>query len=358
MVDDDSRRISSLAEQLLAKQAETSAGPARAAPVGLQWEAAAPGAAGPQILHTAPAGRVAAGGLSPGASSWLKWTGTFLLAGLGFYLLYFLSTQNDESTYYFSSFSFAMTGLAGLAQWWFFRPRLETWWVPVQAAAGFVLGFLQKYLHENVSAWHEVHMVPLAAVWILGSLIVGLVLLRNAQPERRAPAVPEMGARQSIFLLLLSISLLLAALSLLLAVGEMYGPLLQIAGFLFALTAVLAGVLFFVGKDMPRNFGFVSLAVFLVLDGVDAIQLVLELDPYTIYGMIAALPALASGLFFLFQRETWRSFGFLLLAGYLVMRGVVGVLDYTYGWESFVPGLTIAALFAILAAAFLLFRKK
>lgn len=357
MVSDDSRRISSLAEKLLDEQGETSAGPVEATPVGLQWEAATPGATGPQILHTAPAGRGVAGGLSPGAASWLKWTGTFLLAALGFYLLYYPSIQYDAPTYFFSTFSFVVTGLAGLAQWWFFRPRLESWWAPVQAAAGFVLGYLQKYLHENVSGWHEVHIGLLVAAWVTGSLVLGLILIRNAQTERREPIIPEIGARHNVFLLLLSISLLLAALSILMLVGEIY-EFQRILLFLYAITGSLAGVSFFIVRDIPRNFGFISLAISLVLEAFILVQLALEQEPSRIYQMTAALPALASGLFFLVHRETWGNFSYLLLAGYLLIVGVVGVLDYSYGWEFTAPSLMIAALFAVPSAVFFLIRRK
>ena len=288
---------------------------------------------------------------------WLKWFGSFFLAAAGFYLLYLLSKENDSPNGYFVPLSFAMTGLAGLVQWYFFRPRLEAWWIPVQAAAGFVLGYLQNYLYDNLSGWHEVHMGILVAAWVTGSLILGLVLIRNAHPGRREPVIPEIGARHNVFLLLLSISLLLAALSILMLVREIY-EFQRILLFLYAITGSLAGVSFFIVRDIPRNFGFISLAISLVLEAVILVQLALEQEPSRIYQMTAALPALASGLFFLLHRETWGSFGYLLLAGMLLMVGVVGVLDYSYGWEFTAPSLMIAALFAAPAAVFFLIRRK
>lgn len=58
-----------------------------------------------------------------------------------------------------------------------------------------------------------------------------------------------------------------------------------------------------------------------MLDAFNGIKLAQELDPSRIFQIISAL---ASGLFFLAYQETRGSFGFLLLAGYLVMNGVVG----------------------------------
>lgn len=248
-----------------------------------------------------------------------------------------------------------MTGLAGLAQWYFFRPGLEAWWIPVQAAAGFVLGYVQIYLYDNVSGWYEIHMGLLVAAWIVVSLAVGLVLLHNPPPAERTLPIVKAGARQNSFLLLLSIALVLAVVSNFLLVREMHDPL-DIAWRLYALAAFVTGVSFFMVRNIPRNFGFISLAVFLILDAVNVTQLAFEMSPPMSYFMINALPAFAAAIFFLAQRETWRNAGFLLLSGYLVMNGLAGV--YAFDWEINRAFLTIASFLALPAAVVILLRKN
>jgi hypothetical protein len=269
--------------------------------------------------------------------------------------LYFLSKANDNPTGYFAPFSFAMTGLAGLAQWYFFRPRLEAWWIPVQAAAGFVLGYVQKYIYDNVSGWYEIHMGLLVAAWIVVSLAVGLILLQNPLPAERASPIVTSGARQNRFLLLASITLLLAAVSNFLLVREMYDPL-DIAWRLYALAAFVTGVSLFFVKSIPRNFGFISLAIFLILDSILVIQLAFELNPPGYFFTINALTAFAAAFFFLAQRETWRDAGFLLLSGHLLMNALSGV--YVYDWEINRAFLTIASFLAVPAALVFLLRKS
>ncbi|HJS19778.1 MAG TPA: caspase family protein [Anaerolineales bacterium] len=378
MKEDDSRRIASLAGSLLSEyqherlpsrealtseprlevKTEAASSPLGEAQTALPLETAGSIPHAPMV-EASPAASTSShdGGFALDSAFWLKWLGTVMLSAAGFYLLYYLSVTNDDP-YYIVTLSGVVTGLTGLAQWYLFRNWLEPWWVPVQVSIGITLGYLIYYLVENVGIWQKEHAGVLFAAWAIGSLIVGILLMRNAQPvSQRFSALPATGTRRNIFFTLLSSALILGAISNVLALLGMW-DIVRIFWILYGITAIPAGISFFVKKDLPRNFGMVSLAVFLILDGINVEGLVIN-EYYPLYLFTAnAIPALASGIYFLARKETWRDFGFLMLSVYLVTNAGAGILVYDSGGDMNRAFALLASLFAVLAAGSFLIRGK
>jgi hypothetical protein len=164
----------------------------------------------------------------------------------------------------------------------------------------------------------------------------------------------QTGIRQNLFFIFLSTSLVLFA-PLVFSAGAGLTSAAGIFKVLYGIANILVGISFFLKKEVPRNFGFIALALFSFLFGI-----MVEIDYFTssIQQSLFSLPALLSllaGIFFASQKETRQDFAFLMLAGYLISLSVAQItIDY-----STIDGIfsLISALFG-LAAAIFFFRGK
>jgi len=233
MKEDDSRRISSLAERLLSEfeQART---PSKVIPSkpSIEVEPATASLpnndslAAPKMEEIQVATEIqtpqpivekinrpientsAATKLVFDQSFWLKWIGTTILAIVSSIVLQNYHSSTDSLGAVRVLFG-AVAALTSLVQWFFFRNRLEFWWVSVNAVTGIGLGVLNKTLSDTIDVDE---LLILLAIWIVLNFIVGLILLRGTQEESRdSSSIIETGARQNIFLMLLSVSLIIGA---------------------------------------------------------------------------------------------------------------------------------------------------
>jgi hypothetical protein len=166
--------------------------------------------------------------------------------------------------------------------------------------------------------------------------------------------VVETGARQNIFLLLLSASLLLASIANALLVLERY-DYLGIFWILYGISAILTSLSFLLNKGLPRNFGFITLALFLLFDGINVERLAFNSDYPLYYFTLNGILAMVSGVFFVSQKETWRNFGFSMLSGHLLLNGASSMMVYATELNHVL--LAISTFFAIPAAISFLLRK-
>ena len=160
------------------------------------------------------------------------------------------------------------------------------------------------------------------------------------------------GTRTKIFLALLSAYLVLAGIgNFIVLTGNSESA--QSFAILYGISAILAG-LSIVLKGTPLNFGFITLALFLVFDGIIVERYVLFSYPFY-YLMLNAIPAMAAGLYFILQKENWRNIGFLLLAGFLFSDGVISLIPPDSA--GYLVLLAVSILFSVPAAIFLFLRK-
>jgi hypothetical protein len=286
---------------------------------------------------------------------WSKWIGTAILGIVGSILLYYSSGNSEDAIIFIRTFAFIVTGLVGLAQWFFFRKQLEMWWIGVNAATGLVFGFLHSYLYQEHSEWGHESVGILLAVWVVGNFVLGFFLIRNSKADsQKLPAIVEAGAQQNIFLMLLSVSLILGSISNILLTLDSY-DLVRPIWILYGISAILTSIAFILKKGTPRNFGFVSLAIFMFLDGINVEGIAFN-SSYRLYYFTASdLMALLAGIFFISQKETWKNFGFILLASYLIANGTAGMS--VYNSELNITFLMISVFFAVPAAIFFFLRK-
>jgi uncharacterized membrane protein HdeD (DUF308 family) len=130
---------------------------------------------------------------------------------------------------------------------------------------------------------------------------------------------------------------------------------------IYGISSISVGILFFVRKEIPRNFGFITLAVFFILDGINSsvFYFYLSMSPYIF--MFSGIISLATSVYFFTQRDTWKSFGLILLSGYLLSLS----LSYFNILANFIISNTnyyllftdISGFFALFAA-FLIFLGK
>jgi hypothetical protein len=247
-----------------------------------------------------------------------------------------------------------VAGLSSLIQWSLFRERLD-WWVAENLVAGLVLGLLHNYIKDQSGwDWWDPHLGILLALWIIGNFALGPILMRRPQERSKdSPSIVDTGARQNIFLMLLSVTLILAAIANFSLVLDLSG-LLNVSWILYGMAAILASLAFILKKEMLRNFGFITLAIFLFLDGINVELLALSSDHPLYYFMLNGILAIVSGIFFAAQRETWRNFGFIMLSGYLITLGAAGLSVYNSLNTTF---LIISAIFGVPAAIFFFLRK-
>jgi hypothetical protein len=124
---------------------------------------------------------------------------------------------------------------------------------------------------------------------------------------------------------------------------------------LYGVAAILTG-LSLVRKDAPlRNFGIVTLAVFLFLDGINTVLLAFNSD-YPLYLMsLTGIISLSAGIYFLFQRQIFKKIGLLMLSGYLICSS----LSYFFITDAPIYGTfsMVSAILAIPAAISFFLRK-
>ena len=176
--------------------------------------------------------------------------------------------------------------------------------------------------------------------WAIGNLVLGPILMRRIQEKSRSgsPESPgpnstiefmEKGARQNIFTMILSIYLILAALLCLIVVIRdndlisLPDSLKDTSFILYGIAGVFVGISFISKKEIPRNLGFITFAVFAFLDGINAeLYAFLGDYPINLFLLLGAI-SLTSGIFFISQREIWKNkiIGFMMLSGYLIALG-------------------------------------
>jgi hypothetical protein len=305
------------------------------------------------------------------SSFWFKWIG---IAVLGIILLPILSDYNGSiiSSHNYSSFgSYIVVILFGIVagslsfvQWFLFRNRLQDWWITVNAAAGIVFGLFHRFLYYAGIGWgYEYLPIPLT-VWLIGNFVLGLVLIRKAEgkpgnissPSPTQPVAKLMGTgtQPNIFFVLLSLSLILFFLWVFSTALSLTSAK-DIFTILGGIANILVSLAFLARKEIPRNFGFIALAFASFLNGIFT-----EFDYFTSdfslsLFSIPALLSLSSGLFFITQEETRKDFKFIALSGFLISVSVIQIArEISVIYNSF---LIISALFA-LAAAIFFFRGK
>jgi len=247
-----------------------------------------------------------------------------------------------------------IAALTGLAQWIFFRRQLKFWWVLANAVVGLGLGVLHKALFDS-TGWGLENLLILLVAWIIVNSVIGLILLRGAQGNSRdGSPIIEAGARQSIFILFLSISLIVAAFSNAALFFQQY-DYIQTFLILYGISALLVGLSFFWRKEVPRNFGFIALTVFFLFDGINVERVAFNSDYPPYYFILNGTMALVAGVFFLSHRETWKNFGFSTASVSLFLTGWAGLAAYDTS-ISYVL-LIISSLFAVPAAVYFILRK-
>lgn len=232
---------------------------------------------------------------------------------------------------------------------------------------GIVFGLLHNVLFNN--GWHKEYLGIWLAFWVIGNFVLGAILMRKAQEKSKdfsatLPIKPvtkfiETGARQNIFLMLFSIYLVLAAFFGFIFVFYEDVLLIDAASILYGIASILAGVSFILKEETPRNFGFITLVSFLLLEGIAASLDVFIPDDYppvllTLLGMIS----LASGIFFVSRREIWKNPGFMLVSGYLISISLAFFLTNLADLTVAKTFVIIAAVFAVLAAVVFFLRKE
>jgi hypothetical protein len=198
----------------------------------------------------------------------------------------------------------------------------------------------------------------------VGNFVVGTILLwkaserakglSSAYPQKPAAELIETGGHQNIFFITLSTSLILYFLWVFTTALSLTGAA-DLFTILLGAANIFVGIAFFLNKEIPRNLGFITLAVSTVLYGI-----MIEINYFTdnfsgAYFSIPALLSLSSGIFFASQRETRRDVRFILLSGFLIALSVAQIIiDISGLYNAF---SIIAALLAIAAAIFFLRGK-
>jgi len=297
---------------------------------------------------------------------WFKWIGaTFLGAAI----LNLVGTYPyDKGLIPSVSLLFCIVAsLVSLIQVTFFPDALGRSWIAANGAAGIFLGWLTIFLYEQIDWWGKDQIF---AFWVIGNLILGPILMRkirekskDVSPASFSPKLTiefmETGARQNLFTRILSIDLVLAGLLTPLVVIHDKGLLnvpsaiLNTCFLFYGIAGVFVGISFISKKEVPRNFGFITLAVFAFLDGINAgIYAFFSYYPINLLPLLGAI-SLVSSIFFISQREIWenKNIGFIMLSGYLIF------LSLAYSDIMVYPALIISAIFALLAAVFFFLRK-
>lgn len=296
-------------------------------------------------------------------SFWIKWIEIGFLVIVASLILYKYNSSVEVPHEAIVVLFGVLAGLSALFERLVFRGEYGSWWISINTTAGAALGLLHNYLFDN-SSWGGEQLGILLAIWVTANLALGPILMRENQgrlnksslvhpDSTSASQFMKVGGRQNIFLMLLCISSVLAALFKFLDVflpGSGSIPLI-----IYGIAGILLGIFFILRKEIPRNFGFITLVSFLFLDGIQV-----ELYPFfsdyplnlfTLSGIIA----LASGTFFISQRETLKNLGFIMLSGSLIS---ISLAYFSITNEPiFIPFSIISGFFSFLAAVFLFLGK-
>ena len=285
---------------------------------------------------------------------WLKWGGTTILAILFSTIFYNYNLSDGDNKALVVVLFMVVTGLSSTIQRFIFGEKLN-WWIAENIAAGLILGLFHIYIYTQTGDWWDFHLYILLAIWVVSNFAFGPILIAETQQASgKLPVLLETGARQNIFILLLSITLVISALSNFIIKLEVYNlinPFLT----LYGVVATLTGILLFLKKDVPKNFGFMMLAVFLILDGINVERFIYDSNFLQYFFAVNGIFAVVSGLFFIARKEIWKNFGFLMLSGYLISTGAAGITAYNP--ELSLTFLVISTFFAIPAAIFFFLRK-
>ena len=289
-------------------------------------------------------------------SFWFKWIGTSILA-----FVFLVLFDNYNKSIYGSGepalvlLFAALTGLSSLIQWSLFRNRLAGRWIAENIAAGVALGLLHNFMKSR-GLWWEGHLGIVLVLWFVGNYVLGLFRIGKIQESsKNSSSVIEVGARQNIFLLLLSISLVLASITNILLALELY-DFLNLLWIIYGISAILVSISIMLKKDIPRNVGFITLSVFMFFDGVNVLRLAANSEYPLDYFALNGITALVSGFYFVSQGATWKIFGFIMLAGYLISTGFAGItVDTSEQNRAF---LILSILFSVPAAVSFFLRKE
>jgi hypothetical protein len=125
----------------------------------------------------------------------------------------------------------------------------------------------------------------------------------------------------------------------------------------YGILAIFTGITFLRTRPV-RNFGWTTLALFLLIDGINTALLGIAPYDFPLYFFaFGGVLAWAAGMFFAFHQETWKTLRLILLTGYLLTVGLANFMVNDTSASSVV--LIISALFGIPAAvAFLLERQN
>lgn len=358
---DDSRRIASLAARLLADFNEKYAPNVKETSVP---EESIPEDA-PAIdtrslvekpaLPTASQTTVARSLPEPGldTNGWLKWGGTVLLGIVLSYACNKISLDLELDLGVRAVLFSVTAAVTAFAQWFLLRHQLETWWVPVNGFAGLGLGAVHAVLYQNTS-WGYESLWMLLIVWSVLNTVISLVFVRSSQMAKNESIVPP--ASRTWPMLLFCGSLIVGCLASLVFVwsGHDEARYLWVP---YGILAIFAGIAFWRRRPV-RNFGWTTLALFLLIDGINTALLGIAPYDFPLYFFaFGGVLAWASGMFFAFHQETWRTLRLILLTGYLLAVGLANFVAYDTSVTSVV--LIISALFGIPAAiAFLLQRQN
>jgi uncharacterized caspase-like protein len=360
---DDSRRISSLAEKLLAEYEQTRNPQVQAQPqppVLIQEDAP------PIKLKSTAKNQPKRATLSSGVAGvaqnavfdravLLKWMGTEALGiVLGIPIQYY-HTQVDQSANNLALLVSVAAAVTALVQWFLFRNRLAFWWVPVNTVIGLGLSGLHLALYGD-SGWGYEQLRILLIGWSVLNLVVGLVLVRSGQAEEDLSIFPRIGKPRNLFLLLLSIAIIAGNLASSVYVWQGYEAAKKF-WVLYGIVAIVAGVSFWWSKT-PRNFGWIALVLFLWIDGASTALLGLTAEgQFPLYFFVlGGILAWASAVFFAFHKQTWKKIVYALLTGHLL---AVGLADVTvYDTSQTAAWLKVAIPLGILAAILLLWQQQ
>ena len=165
------------------------------------------------------------------------------------------------------------------------------------------------------------------AVWVIGNFALGRSLVAETQEGPTSTfssrtGLTGTGARQNIFIILLASSLVFSVIYtfvFVLGLDVLLNPAIILCG----IATILTGVSFALKREMPMSFGFITLAVFLLADGIAALLYALKPDAplYILYPYIAVI-SLACAIYFVFQKWVLKNIGFLMLSGYLISAGL------------------------------------
>ncbi|HJR81984.1 MAG TPA: caspase family protein [Anaerolineales bacterium] len=296
-------------------------------------------------------------------SFWAKWIGPAILGVVISIIVYFYAYANLT---YFVSVQFGIVaGIASFAQRLAFRDRLETWWIAANMAVGTFLGALHYHLY-NTTGWGLEDLGPLLALWVIVNFVLGLILVKKPPEKPMASTEPvtelvEADPRQNIFVMLLSIFLILYAFLAFIDASSdsgflgMPSWLLYATAMVTAIESIFVGITFNLNKDIPRNFGFISFAIFTILNGlVVALNTIIGEFPVNFFN-VPGMMALLASLFFVSRGETWKHLRYIMLSCFLIFVGLVYLgIDEVNGTYIF---SIITAIFALLAGIFFFLRK-